>query len=196
MKNKTAEALERYREKLTSLSPLSEENFMQLANVMHESHFSKGEVLLREGQVCREYFFIVNGCIRSFGLEDGKEVNVKFYFEDDTACDYESFRWEEPSAFYLVAMEDTIALSATKADALPIWSGDRDLHMLLFRYFQDLFLKEQEHSNSFKLLSPEERYRFLLENKPQYLTRVPLVHLASYIGVSRETLTRIRQRAT
>ena len=196
MKNKTAEALERYRQKLASLSPLSEDNFMQLANVMHETHFSKGEVLLREGQVCREYFFIIKGCIRSFGLEDGKEVNVKFYFEDDTVCDYESFRWEKPSEFYFVAMEDTIALSATKADAVPVWASDSGLNMLLFRFFQDLFMKEEEHSNTFKLLSPEERYRFLLENRPQYLTRIPLVYLASYMGVSRETLTRIRQRAT
>jgi hypothetical protein len=93
-------------------------------------------------------------------------------------------------------MEDTMAHRATKADAVPVRASDPDLHMLLFRFFQDLFFKEEEHSNSFKLLSPEERYRFLLENKPQYLTRVPLVHLASYMGVSRETLTRIRQRAT
>jgi hypothetical protein len=66
--------------------------------------------------------------------------------------------------------------------------------MVLFRFFQRLYLEEEEHSNSFKLLSPEERYNFLLENKPRYLRRIPLTHLASYLGISRETLTRVWQR--
>jgi len=189
----TTRALARYREKLESLAPVSDDDFENLACTMREKHFNRGEVLLKEG-VCKEYYFIISGCIRSFGLEDGREVNVKFYFEDDTACDFASFRSEQPSHFYLVAMEDTVVYYATKTEAGPIFENGVSLHILLFRFFQDLYLKEEEHSNGFKLLSPDERYNYLLENKPEYLKRIPLVYLASYIGISRETLTRIRNR--
>lgn len=193
----TTDTLTRYRKKLESLAPISDEDFQHIIEAMHEKRFDKGEVLLREGQVCKDYYFILSGCIRSFGLEDGREVNVKFFFEDDTACDFYSFRYEEPSRFYLVAMEDTIVYYAGKAEAAPVFQqGGTSMQTLLFRFFQELFLKEEEHSNNFKLLSPEERYNFLLEHRPQYLTRIPLIYLASYLGVSRETLTRIRKKVS
>jgi CRP-like cAMP-binding protein len=192
--NSTTEALSRFRKKMESFAPISDADFLNIANTMHEKHFDKGEVLLKEGQVCKQYYFILSGCIRSFGLEDGREINVKFYFEDDLVCDFLSFRNEEPSQFYFIAIEYTAVCYATKAEAVPVFQGSNSLYFLLFRLFQDLYFKEEEHSNNFKLLSPEERYQFLLEHNPQYLQRIPLTHLASYLGMSRKTLTRIRKK--
>ena len=119
---------------------------------------------------------------------------MKFYFEDDIACDFVSYRLQEPSRFYLIAMEKCTVYYAAKTESAPIFENTTSLHLTLFRFFQDLYLKEEEHSNGFKLLSPDERYNYLLENKPEYLKRIPLVYLASYMGISRETLTRIRNR--
>ena len=110
------------------------------------------------------------------------------------ACDFISFRYQELSRFWLVAMEDCDVCYATRAEALPVYEHGESLHLLLFRLFQELYFKEEEQSNNFKLLSPEERYHFLLEHKPQYLQRIPLTRLASYLGMSRETLTRIRKK--
>jgi CRP-like cAMP-binding protein len=187
------EALSRFRKKIESFAPVSDDDFLHLAHIMHEKHFSKGEVILKERQVCKEYYFILNGCIRSFGLEDGKEVNVKFFFEDDTACDFVSFRNQEPSKFYLIAMEDSVVYYATKAEAMQVFDNAASLQTLLFRFFQQLFFNEEQDSNNFKLMSPTDRYQFLIEHKPQYLQRISVLHLASYLGISRETLTRIRQ---
>ena len=194
-KNHTAESLLRFRKKFESFAPISDTDFELLADTLHEKHFDKGEVLFREGQVCKQFYFILSGCIRSFGLEEGREINVKFYFEDDLVCDFSSFRYEEPSQFYFVAVEDCDVYFATKAETFPIFESSTALHFLLFRLFQDMYFKEEEHSNSFKLMSPEERYQFLLENKPQYLQRIPLIQLASFLGISRETLTRKIGRA-
>jgi CRP-like cAMP-binding protein len=187
-------ALDRFRKKLESFAPVSDDDFQHIAAMMHEKHFNRGEVILREGQVCKEYYFIFKGCIRSFGLEDGKEKNVKFFFEDDTACSFASFRNQEPSPFYLIAMEDSVVYYSTKAEATPVFDKGASLQTLLFRFFQQLYFNEEQHSNSFKLMSPEERYNFLLEHKPEYLQRIPVMHLASYLGISRETLTRIRKK--
>src|SRR6478736_3461233 len=101
------DALAMYRKKMESFSPIPDDEFNQLAENLHEKHFAKGEVLLKEGQVCKEFYFIISGCIRSFSLEQGREVNVKFFFETDTACEFTSFRSGEPSSFYMIVMEDT-----------------------------------------------------------------------------------------
>lgn len=192
--NTAPEALARFRKKLESLAPISDDDFQQVADIMHEKHFSKREVLLKEGQVCKHYYFILSGCIRSFSLENGKEVNIKFYFEDDIACDFISYRLQEPSHFYMVAVEDCTLYYAAKTEATPVFENTPSLHTTLFRFFQELYFKEEEHSNSFKLLSPEERYQYLVDNKPQYLQRITFTQLSSYLGISRETLNRIRKK--
>jgi CRP-like cAMP-binding protein len=192
--NTTSEALARYRKKMESFAPISDVDFLLIANTLHEKHFDKGEVLLKEGQVCRKYYFMIRGCIRRFSLENGREINLKFYFEDDLVSDFVSFRYEKPSQFYFVAMEDCDVYYASKVEAVPVFESSSSLHFLLFRLFQNLFFKEEEHSDSFKLLSPEERYQFVIDNKPQYLQRIPLTYLASYLGISRETLTRVRKK--
>ncbi|WP_052273185.1 Crp/Fnr family transcriptional regulator [Flavihumibacter solisilvae] len=190
----TPEALTRFRQKLESIAPLSDSDFTLWANTMLEKHLAKGEVLLKEGQVCRQFFFIFKGSIRTFSLENGIEVNVHFYFEDDFVCDFDSFQKETPSKFYFVCMENTTVYAALKTEAVPIFQTSTTFYNFLFRFFQRLYLEESEHSNSFKLMSPDDRYHYLIEHKPQLLQRIPLTHLASYLGISRETLTRIRKK--
>ena len=192
--NTTPEALNRFRKKLESLTPITDDDFQHLAGIMHKKRFKKKEVILKEGQVCKYYYFITRGSIRSFSQDSGKEVNIKFYFEDDIACDFISYRLQEPSRFYLIAMEKCTVYYAAKTESAPIFENTTSLHLTLFRFFQDLYFKEEDHSNSFKLLSPEERYKYLVENKPQYLQRITLTHLSSYMGISRETLNRIRKK--
>ena len=188
------EAILQFRNTVEAISHVSDEEFHHLAAVMHKKHFDKGEVILGEGQVCRSFYFILTGCIRSFGVEHGKEMNLKFFFEEDIVSNFVSLREEQPSEIYLVAMEDCEVLSCVKAEYLPIFEESVEFKTFLFRFFQQLFLREEQHSNTFKLLSPEERYLYLLNNSPHYLQRIPLTQLATYLGVSRETLTRIRKR--
>lgn len=188
------EALLRFKKRMLSFANVPEKEFEHLEHVMHRKYFNKGEVILREGQVCRCYYFIIKGYVRSFSIKDGKEVNVNFYFEDDTACDFASFRNDTPSEFYFVAMEDCVTFYGTKHEAAPVFIGETALQTFLFRFFQDLYLKEEEHSNMYKMLAPEDRYKYMAEHHPQFLQRVPVMHLASYLGMSRETLSRIRKK--
>jgi CRP-like cAMP-binding protein len=189
-------ALSRFRKTLESFTPFTDAEFLLWTGILHQKQVSKGEVLLKEGQVCRHFYFIVKGCLRSFGIEEGREVNLNFYFEDDFACDFDSFRYEEPSRFYIVAMEDALVYAASKSEALPVLQSGSAFSLFLFRFFQAQYFKETEHSNAFKLLTPDQRYNFLLKHKPHYLQRIPVLHLASYLGMSRETLTRIRRKIT
>jgi len=183
-----------FRKVLESFSQVADKEFERLADVMHERHVNKGDILLEEGHVCREFYFIVRGYMRSFRLENDKEVNVKFYFENDFAADFESFKYEAPSKYYLVAMEDATFFYGIKKEVIPVLESDVSLYSFVFRFFQTQYFKETEHSESFKLMTPEDRYQFLVEHKPDYLQRIPLIYLASYLGVSRKTLSRIRKK--
>lgn len=175
------EAIQRFKKKLLSYAFVPDEDLGQLTHLMHRKYFDKGEVILKEGEICKAYYFILQGCVRSYSLKNEKEVNVSFYFEDDTACDFASYRDDTPSKFYMVAMEDCIVYYGTKKETEPVFLAELSLHTLLFRFFQNLYLKEEEHSDTFKLLTPEERYQYIK-------------HIASYLGVSRETLSRIRKK--
>jgi CRP-like cAMP-binding protein len=187
-------AFERFCNKLRSLTPLSITSLTNFASVLYERKIKKGEFLLREGQVCREVYFISRGCIRSYALEDGKEVSIKFFMEGDFVADFESFRFETPSKYIMEAIENTLAYCGKKAEVVPVLGSDPSLNTLALRSFQELYFRELDHSNSFKMLPPEERYLQIIEKYPHYLHRLSLSHLASYLGISRKTLTRIRKK--
>ena len=105
-----------FRNTINRFEEVSDEAFTQLSSTLQYRHFKKGEVIVREGQVCRHLFFIISGCIRSFSLEADKEVNVNFFFENEIVSDFYSLRHETPSAFFLVAMEDCKTFALAKAD--------------------------------------------------------------------------------
>ena len=172
--------------------PLPDSDFEQLAKVMHYKRYNKGEVVLQEGKVCRHFWFILKGCFRIFAVEKGVDVNVRFFFEHSIASDFISLRHQVPSNFYIVALEDTEVLYSYKPDYKPVLSFSKSLVALTAEFFAYQFFDEIEHSNSFKLMSPEERYHNLLKNRPRYFQRIPLTYLASYLGMSRKTLSRIR----
>jgi len=188
------EVVSRLRKEMEKISPVSDEEFAGFMSVLHEETFDKGEVILREGQVCRRFYFIIKGFIRSFGLEDGKELNLSFFFEDQFASNFISYREEKPSEVLLISMEDCDVFYWDKTEVNPILDSSKSFHTFAFRFFQERFFAEEQHSNTFKLLSPEERYKYLLMYKPHYLQRIPLTQLASYLGTSRETISRIRKK--
>lgn len=114
--------------------------------------------------------------------------------EGDIAADFESFRFETPSKYLIEAIENCQLYCGKKKQVVPVLESDPSLNTLVFRYFQELYFRELDHSNSFKLLPPEERYLEIIEKYPHYLNRLSVSHIASWLGISRKTLTRIRQK--
>ena len=85
-------------------------------------------------------------------------------------------------------------LKAARPDYLPLFETNIDFNQAAFRFFQDLYLQEEEHAEMLRRLSAEDRYRYVVEHKPHLLQRVSLTQLASWLGTSRESLSRIRAR--
>jgi CRP-like cAMP-binding protein len=185
----------RFHETLNSYHPVSAETTRQFLDEFEPVSFKKGEVLLRQGEVCKHLYYILKGGVRCFMLdENGKEVNLHFYFEDELASEFKSLRSEEPSERNLVAMVPTKALKAAKPDYIPVLESNIEFMQAALRFFQEKFLQEEEHSEMLRKLSAEERYQHILNEQPHLLQRVSLTQLSSWLGLSRESLSRIRSK--
>lgn len=188
----SSDALLLFRKTVDDLLPIPDDDFEKLANILKYKKYTKGQVVLQEAKVCRYFWFICKGSFRIYSVENGVQINVNFFFEKNIASDFISLRHGIPSNFFIEAMEDSEVLAACKPDFTPVLNFSNSLIQLSANFFKESYFKELEHSNSFKLLNSEDRYKFLQDTHPKYLQRIPLTYLASYLGMSRKTLSRIR----
>jgi CRP-like cAMP-binding protein len=157
--------------------------------------FKKGELLAREGEFCNHAYLIRKGIIRTYVLtESGEERTIRFAKEKDFTSCGASFLHDKPSTEYLEALEDcsVIAFDRARLDSL----ANENIRILrLTRDGLSGALSEAiDRIEFFTVLSPEQRYRQLLTDRPDLLMRVPQKYLASYLGVTTVSLSRIRNR--
>ena len=156
--------------------------------------FKKGDVLLTEGEVCRRSFHLTRGIARNYYLSEGKEVTTEFYFEDDLAVAFSSYTFQEPSREYIDCLSD---VSASVIDYQAFQQAKQRFPKLME---MDLLLTEvyagwlEESLFDRHTLSAAQRYNKLLAQTPHLLQHIKLTHIASYLGISLETLSRIRAK--
>lgn len=156
--------------------------------------FKKGTILLRENEICDQCYFIISGCVRQYQLVNGEERNTAFFVEKQAAILYESYINKKPSRHYLACIEDSVLITGTREQELELHKKYPKLTHLVNTIMPRDFIKIQDHLSSLINNSPEERYIDLMKNRPELLNRVPLYQLASYIGVTPESFSRIRKR--
>lgn len=170
---------------------------VELAQAIEESTFIKSfpkkTILLEEGRVSNECYFILKGCIRSYVLKDGEEKTLELYTEEQSVVPV-NYGTLVPSINYLECVENVI-----------VSVGNPTLEKITFEKYPQLaslsrviaeaaLLKQQELFAHFKTSTPEERYVHLIKTRPDLIRRVPQHQLASYLGVQPESLSRIRKR--
>ena len=178
---------------IRSYIDLSEEE----ADIVRESSrvefFKRNDILLSEGEQARSYYFIIKGCVRSFYIIDGEERTTEFYTENQSIIPV-SFISKKPSEYFLSCLEDC---------SIAIGSEDRDLELiekiprlktLIMKSDTQVRIHNQVMFDNYKNKSPEMRYRFLLDTRPELFNRVPLQQLATYLGITPVSLSRMRKR--
>lgn len=178
---------------IRSYIDLSEEE----ADIVRESSriefFKRNDILLSEGEQARNYYFIIKGCVRSFYIIEGEERTTEFYTENQSIIPV-SFVSKQPSEYFLSCLEDcSIAIGSEDRDLALIEKIPR-LKNLIMKSDTQVRTHNQVMFDNFKNKSPEMRYRFLLETRPDLINRVPLHQLATYLGITPVSLSRMRKR--
>lgn len=156
--------------------------------------FKKGTIILNEGEVCSKCYFVLSGCIRQYQLVDGTEKTTAFFTEEQAAVLYNSYMDKKPSAYSLACVEDCILTTGTREQEQELHRKYPKLEYLVHTLMPQDYEKAQQRLASLINYSPEERYLALMKDKPGLVNRVPLQHLASYIGITPESFSRIRKR--
>lgn len=175
---------------------LSDEEKLLFSEQVPLIKINKGEHILSEGQISREFFFVCKGCVRMYYNANGEEKTSYFYRENSFPSSYESYVKEVPSNHYLQCIEDTTLAIIKKETANKMLEVSPKFGQLAIMIMEEELSVYQELLANFVMLSPEQRYQKILETQPDLLLRIPQQYLATYLGVRPETLSRIRKRIT
>lgn len=181
---------------LSRIGSLSEKDWNTFCTISHEIHLEKNEFLLKAGDVCKGIYFISSGSLRTYYLRDGKEVNSSFNFKGEFVQELESLKTGNPSSKFIELMEPSEVVFIDKYKLKELYMVSSAFQDLGRRILEQIAITEQKYASLFTLYSPKERYLYILRNHPELIQRVPLKYLASYLGVARETLSRIRRRVS
>ena len=179
-----------------ALTEFSDESWDLLQPVLTEKLFKKNDFLLKEGQACNSLFYIDKGYCKSYFEIDGVVKNTGFYFENDIATNIHSLGSGEKSKFNIIACEPLKVIIFDKQKLLQVSRQAPEIKTLGHNCIRLFASKQEEFSTLFKLYSAKQRMEYLENNYPEMVQRVPLSQLASFLGVARETLSRIRKQRT
>ncbi len=182
------------KQSLDQFHPISDTDFDRFQAIGKPVHFAKKAYLLTAGEVCRGFHFIASGSVRKFEWVKDREIHREFFFEQDMATDLASMRNKEPAKVNMVAMEPVSAIFFSGAEMFALYEESPRFVELGRRILEVKLLDQQDFSALLLNLNPSERYTYILEHRPHLIQRIPLQYLPTYLGMTRETLSRIRGR--
>lgn len=168
-----------------------EKNVLLSLDLFHS--VKKGSILLKEGQKSQDSYFVLKGCIRVYYLIDGEEKTTSFYTEMDALTPHCVIN-DSTSDYFVSCVEDSILLISTSDMTLEVNSKFPKFEIMCRKLTEELMAKKQLDFDEFKTSSPEQRYRNLLQKRPDLIQRVPQHQLASFLGIKPQSLSRLRAR--
>src|SRR5258705_8058649 len=179
-----------------STTPLKEGDEELIKNTFLPKRIRKKQFLLQEGEVCKYTAFIVKGAMRQYSVDEkGTEHIVRLTIENWWAVDRESYVMLTPSVYNIDAWEDTDVLLLTRADFLNRLVPIAAINEMTRKMDENYAIASQKRLNATISLSAEQRYADLAKTYPEFLQRFPQHIIASYLGITKETLSRIRSHA-
>jgi CRP-like cAMP-binding protein len=176
------------------INGLDAETSAALQSISSEKRFKKGEILLNQTEICTKSYLINSGIARKYYLNEGKEITTELFFENDLAVSFDSYALQKPSREFIEALTD-VSVSITYYQAFQNAKLNHPqlitLDLMLAEYYA---IWVENRLFEFHTKSATERYKDILHKSPHIIQNIPLTIIASYLGISLETLSRIRAK--
>ena len=179
---------------IQSLITLNEAEKGIVTSLFKEKTYKKGDFFLSEGQICKQVGFVTRGLMRYYINHDGEEKTYSFSQENQYVCNYESFLPQSPSSKIIQALEDCDVLVISHADLQKFYANIREGERFGRIVIEAVFIQTLQDIASFYIETPELRYERFLKNHADLQQRITQYHIASYVGVKPQSLSRIRKR--
>lgn len=180
---------------ISSVAPMGDKDLELLDQILEFKQVKKNDYLLREGEICKNVYFLTSGFLRMFFIDDGgNEVNYRFTFDQNFVVDFQSFLLQKPSHFYWQAMQDSELLVLPKTAIQKLYAASPSWNNFGRLIAEKVYLQMNERVEMLQFMSPEERYNHLLSAQPELFAMISQFHLSSYLGVKPESLSRLRKR--
>lgn len=179
---------------LRTYHALSSDAEAAIADCFTEMILPKNELLLTEGRTCRHLYFLEKGALRGFYNLDDREITHWFAFEEDFVTSFHSFTTQSPAVENIQLLEGSVLWAISKETLMGLLNRFHEIERLVRIAYEKYYLRLEERFVNAQFKTASERYEQLLSQTPHILDRVPLGQVASYLGISQETLSRIRSR--
>ena len=171
---------------------LSPHGIETLAEILVPFKVNKGEKLMKEGEICSYMYYVERGMVRQFYYKGGRDVTEHFSYEGRIVICIESFLKQEPSRLMVEALETSWVFGIPYDKITQLIEVDGEMAQLYRKILEHALISSQEHADSQRFENATERYVRLLKTKPEIVLRAPMVHVASFLQMTPETLSRVR----
>jgi len=179
---------------ISQYHPISSGAWEALSKALKRVEISRHSFLLQEGMVCNNLYFLEKGCLRGYYNLDGKEITYWFGFENNFITSFYSFISRKPSVENIQILEDSILWGISFEALNKLFDFHHDLERLVRIINEQYYIRLEERMMAMQFKTARERYELLMETSPHILQRISLGQIASYLGISQETLSRIRSQ--
>jgi len=179
---------------LESYGVLSEKEIQLIVDHANVQSFKKGTILLKQGEVSKACYSVLKGCVREYYIVNGEEKTTGIFTEGQPVNSFTSFTANTPSKHYLMCAEDCVLTIGTQQLEEEMCQRVPCLESIMRKEVERLSGQAQDEFAFFMTSTPEERYLRLLDTRPELFQRLPQHQIASYLGITPESLSRIRKR--
>jgi CRP-like cAMP-binding protein len=188
------ESIEAFLHSVMPVSSINQQLMHRLINLLEQEDYPRGTILLKDGEVCRYLFIVQKGFLRRYTFIDGRDVTREFARENEMITSMYSINTHQASMDFIETLEDCRILKLKIKDLESLYIDSKESLFTGKLLREKYFLNLEKRTLSLQVSSAKERYENLIRKQPDILQRATLGQIATYLGMTQETLSRLRRK--